>query len=221
MCGYCGASYILPQARQPQPQPSPPPRERPATIGDLLLGTDFRDPDLPGWRRYYKEQTQFIHQPGLPPELEGTFKKEKSLSGVVGTCGPLHNCDISVNIRFISGSYTGARAGIEFRYRDEGNYVAILSPQGTYCVGYHVDRKWGDYLNNWSRHPALKEGWGEINRLRVLNRGEQIRVYLNGSLAASIRDTRYTTGRALVVVGPIGEDTRLAISDLQIREVTA
>ncbi len=67
----------------------------------------------------------------------------------------------------------------------------------------------------------MKEGGGEINRMRVLNRGEQIRVYLPGSLAASIRDARYTTGRALVVVGPIGEDTRLAISDLQIREVTA
>jgi hypothetical protein len=37
-CTYCGTSFAIPASMTPEP-----------IMGDLMLGADFRDPELPGW----------------------------------------------------------------------------------------------------------------------------------------------------------------------------
>lgn len=214
ICKFCGTPYWLPEIQRYVPGVQAKP-----DIGDLLLGADFQEGKIPGWIVYQKENIQFRHQSPYPPELWVTLPGENAFKGILQSPGPLFNCDLSVNIRFISGIWDQIRAGVEFRHRDEGDYLVAISPQGTFCIGYHNERQWGDYLSKWGDHDSLNIGWEELNRLRVITRGDQIRVYLNGSLAASLLDFRYKQGSVMVVVGPIDGDAVVAFSDLQLRQV--
>jgi hypothetical protein len=212
-CAFCGSVYL---------QPTNFARRAPETkvdIGDLILGARFDDSQTPGFLQYNEEHVQFGADQGGIPELLAEFSKEDSYFSVIGTPGPFDQMDVSVTIRFLKGSFSDVRAGIEFCYTDDGNYLAAISPQGTFCLGYHNQRTWGDYLSNWNEHPSLKQGWESSNRLRIIHQGNRIRLYLNGILAASVRDERYPGGRIILACGPIGGDASFAFQDLQIREV--
>jgi hypothetical protein len=215
VCSFCKTSYRTGLKVQPKRQHQKP------SIGDLILGTDFRNKSVPGWRLYNEDHLDFRLSVGMRPELWATFKTAGNYQRLIGTPGPLYDFDASVNLRFIKGAYDKARAGFELRLWDVGNYLIQISPQATFSVGYHIDSEWGEHLANWSEHSALKKGWGELNRVRVVARGDQLRVYLNGVMAASLRDDRYRMGRLLVVAAPMGVETTVAISDLQIREAFA
>lgn len=68
--------------------------------------------------------------------------------------------------------------------------------------------------------PALREGFNESNRLRVICKGDSFRVYLNGVFAGSFKDNQFSVGRVYLAVDP-GEKQHgvFAFSDLQVREV--
>ncbi len=205
-CGYCGTTFRGAGSLTPQPQ-----------MGDLLLGADFRDPTAPGWILSTPEHMEF--RPGSPAELWATFPASDLIHPVVRTPGPLEDVDASLTIRFIEGSREFVSAGFEFRAWDAGDYVARISAQATFSLGWHQQNTWGGDLIGWTSHPALRPNPGEANRLRVVARGEQLRIYLNGVLAASLRDGRFGHGRVRVVVAP-GAQIRavVAFSDLQLRE---
>ena len=73
-CAYCGTSFRVPASLTPEPD-----------LGDLLLGTDFRDPTLPGWLLSTPENVQF--KPGPPPELWARFPASNYIHPVVRTSG--------------------------------------------------------------------------------------------------------------------------------------
>jgi len=222
-CEYCHASYVAPPPPVPPQEQLPPPRV-PLTpdVGDLLLGADFLHQRLDGWRLPNEDKVSFHQEPDYPPEMWVTIPAEKSYFRILETAGVIDDCDFSANIRFLEGKKDEARAAIQFRYGDGGNYLVGISPQGTFCVGYHIERKWGDFLLNWGEHDALREGWGPTNRLRVVNRRNQIQVYLNGKLATSIRDERYPEmGRVTIAIAPMDRQITVAISDVQLRGVRA
>jgi hypothetical protein len=205
-CGYCGMTFRLAGNLTPQP-----------AMGDLMLGADFRDPNVPGWILSTPERLEF--RPGSPAELWANFPASDSIHPVVRTPGPLDDVDASVTIRFISGSRDLVSAGFEFRSWDAGDYVARISAQGTFGLGWHQQMTWGGELIGWSSHPSLGSNWGEASRLRVVARGEQIRIYLNGVLAASLRDQRFSYGRVRMVITPGTQSPAVvAFSDLQLRE---
>ena len=205
-CGYCGTTFRAPGSLTPQPQ-----------MGDLLLGADFRDPTAPGWILSTPEYMEF--RPGSPAELWATLPPSDLIHPVVRTPGPLEDVDASVTIRFIEVSREFVSAGFELRAWDAGDYVARISAQGTFSLGWHQQTIWGGDLIGWTSHPALRVNPGDANRLRVVARGEQLRIYLNGVLAASLRDGRFGHGRVRVVIAP-GAQARavVAFSDLQLRE---
>jgi hypothetical protein len=206
-CGYCGMSFRAPGSLTPQPQ-----------MGDLLLGADFRDPTAPGWILSTPENLEF--RPGSPAELWATSPASDLIHPVVRTPGPFEDVDASITIRFIEGGREFVSAGFELRSWDTGDYVARISAQGTFSLGWHQANTWGGELIGWTSHPALRVNPGDPNRLRVVARGEQLRIYLNGVLAASLRDGRFGHGRVRVVIAP-GSQLRavVAFSDLQLRDV--
>jgi len=208
-CTYCGTSFVIPASMTPEP-----------TLGDLILGADFRDPELPGWLVSTPDNLEF--RPGSPAELWATFPASDLIHPVVRTPGPLDDFDVGLTIRFISGVYDYASAGLEVRSWDPGDYAVRISAQGTYNLGWHDKTAWGGDLVSWSAHPALRSNWGDANRLRLVMRGDQLRVYFNGVLAASLHDSRHAAGRIRVVLAPgkAGPAT-VAFSDLQVRELPA
>lgn len=205
-CRYCGTSFRLPASLTPEPE-----------MGDLLLGADFCDPQVPGWVVFNRENLSFV--PGPPPELWARFPPSDRIHPVLRSPGPLDDFDVSVTMRFLEGEREYVSAGLEVRSGEAGDYVVRLSAQGTFQVGWHEKTEWGGALIPWTEHPALRRQRGEANRLRLVLRGEQVRLYLNGVLAASLRDGRYRDGLIRLVVSPGVKSAMLAaFSDLQLRE---
>lgn len=206
-CRYCNTTFRVPVSMTPEPD-----------IGDLLLGADFTEPDIPGWRIVDTDKITF--KEGPPPELWAKYPKSDSIHPVLRTPAPFDDFDVSVTIRFIDGKYEQISAGFELRFSDDGDYVIRISAQGTFSVGWHKETDWGDHLVKWTKHPILKTEMGEPNRLRVLMKGDRIRVYINGVMATSLRDERYSSGLVRVVVSP-GNDSGIeaVFSSLQLRAV--
>lgn len=208
-CEHCGTSFRVPASLTPQPE-----------MGDLILGTDFRDPEVPGWKVFNRDKLEF--RPGSPAELWVNFPASELIHPIVRTPGPLDDFDVSVTVRFIEGNREYISAGFEVRSGDAGDYIVRVSAQGTYGVGWHVGTEWGGKLVDWTEHPSLRATLGQPNRLRVVMRGDQTRVYLNGVLATSLRDPKYTFGHIRLVVSPSKETSMVvAFSDLQVRDARA
>ena len=205
-CKYCGATFRVPRSLTPEP-----------ALGDLLLGADFRDPELRGWKTFNTDQWEL--RPGSPAELWAKFPASDLIHPILRTPGPVDDFDLSVSIRFIEGTYEYMSAGCEVRANDDGDYVIQISAQGTFRVGWHNKLEWGGELVKWTEHPALRRELGADNRLRVVMRADRLRVYINGMLATSLHDARFGFGFARLVLAPGTQSPAVvAFADLQLRE---
>jgi len=110
-------------------------------MGDLLLGADFSDPEVPGWRLIDPENFEF--KSGPAPELVVTHPKSDLIHPVVRTPAPFDDFDASITIRFLEGNYDQISAGFEVRSCDEGDYIIRISAQGTFQCGWHDKTDWG------------------------------------------------------------------------------
>jgi hypothetical protein len=206
-CPYCGQLYDLSDRGGPR-------------RGELLLGADFRDPSLPGWRVYQKEKLR-IGDGGLP-RLVGNFPKRDSTSWLLESLGSFDNIDAAVTISFLAVGDVKehCRLGFDFRSTDEGHYCVDLAPKGNYCVARYEkasEEKWR-ILVDFASHPALRPGLGVPNRLRVVAYNDHLRVHVNDVLVSSVRDSRFTYGTVGVVLENSGTDVTFALSDLELRE---
>lgn len=206
VCDYCNSAFRVADSPTPQPE-----------LGDLLLGADFSDRNVPGWLLSTPEKLTFVD--GRPPELRVDFEPTKLIHPIIRTPGYFADLDVSVTIRFMDGKWDYISAGFEIRSSDQGDYIFRLSAQGTFQVGMHTATEWGETLVSWRTHPALRTEVGSSNRLRVLARGSQLRLYLNGVLATSLNDERQKAGTVRVVVSPTeSSNLVVAFQDLQLRE---
>jgi hypothetical protein len=210
-CEFCNTTFRTSNTYTPEP-----------TMGNLLLGADFSRKPVPGWGFYNEEKIKLI--PGTPPELQVSFEPKNGLYDVIGSSGLFDNVDISVTIKFLEGKHDWIYGGIFTRYGTEGGYAFLISAQSSFKLGYYSKDKedklaWTD-LMAWTSHTALRSGLEETNRLRVICDGQRLKMYLNGVLATSIRDTRFEVGRLYVSFSSGKESNIVAtISDLQLREV--
>ena len=206
LCRYCGVNFRVPLSLTPEP-----------ALGDLLLGADFRDPDLHGWKTFNLDKWEL--RPGSPAELWARFPPSDKIHPILRTPGPIDDFDLSVSIRFVEGAHDYISAGFEMRSNDDGDYVIQISAQGTFRVGWHNKTEWGGELVKWTDHPTLRRDMGVDNRLRVVMRADRLRVYLNGVLATSLHDARFSFGFARLVIAPGAQSPVVAaFADLQLRE---
>lgn len=72
---------------------------------------------------------------------------------------------------------------------------------------------------SWRINSALKAGLNVINELRLVHKGVQLSVYLNGILATSIKDTQYSKGQSHLAVEPSNKSNiSVSFTDLVICE---
>ena len=116
-CEYCGTSFRVPMILTPEPE-----------MGDLLLGADFADPDVPGWKVLNRETLEF--KPGTPPELIVDHPKSDLIHPIVRTPAPFDDFDVGITMRFLDGSYDHINAGFEVRSNDDWDYVIRISEIG-------------------------------------------------------------------------------------------
>jgi hypothetical protein len=208
-CPYCGQAYNLSELRSPR-------------RGELLLGADLCDPNLPGWRVYQKDSLLFGD--GGQRQLVGNFRKQESTACLVESCGSFDNIDASVTISFleVEDITKHCRLGFAIRWTEDGRYCVDIAPKGNYCVASYekeTDKKKWRMLVDYVTHPALRIGVGVPNRLRVVAYNDHLRVYINNVLASSVRDSTFTYGTIGIVLENPGSDVKFALSDLELREV--
>jgi hypothetical protein len=90
-----------------------------------------------------------------------------------------HDFDVSVQAQAVDGPLNNG-FGVIFRLRDPRNYYLFLvSSDGYYRVVREVDGVQRE-LSTWIPLPAVNQGIGEVNHLRVTASGEAFRFYING-----------------------------------------
>ena len=212
VCEFCGSTFHM--TNNPRPETG---------LGALLLGADFSSRVLPGWE--VVDEGKLTFHKSYPSELWGYYGPRVNAYYVLKSSGFFDDFDAGINIRFTDGDQSLIMAGMYPRFSDEGGYAVYISPIGSYVIGYFTkdekgEWKWGTIMD-WTSHSAIRVGMNQNNHLRVTCDGERIRVYLNGVLATSVKDSRFKMGKLYVVAEPNGEKTNLGIafSDLQLREV--
>jgi hypothetical protein len=207
-CPYCGQSHDLSNLRGPR-------------RGELLLGADFLDPNVPGWHVYRKDNLR-IGEGGLP-QLIGKFPKHESTTWLLESLGSFDNIDATATISFleVEDVTKHCRLGFAVRWTDEGHYCVDIAPKGNYCVAAYEkkneEKKWR-MIVDFVSHPSLRAGVGVPNRLRVVAFNDHLRVYINGALVSSVRDSRFTYGTVGIVLENPGSDVVFALSELELRE---
>lgn len=210
-CEFCGTSFRIPKTLTPEPD-----------MGDLLLGADFSRKDMPGWETVNEDLLTF--HTGHPPEIRGRFKPHSNSYHVLKSSGFMDNFDVSVSIRFFEGEKEWIHAGLFFRHDTaEGGYGLKVSVQATYTFGYIAkdDKEQLMFykIMPWAAHKALRPGFNESNRLRVIANGSSFRIYLNGVFATSFQDERYRMGKIFLVADPSEKSSiGVGFSELQVRE---
>ena len=213
-CQYCGTTFSVAKSTTPD-----------AEMGRLLLGADFGRKPIPGWAFPNEDKIRLI--PGARPELRARFPAGPTLYYALNSSGFFDDIDASVSFTFYSGNLNDLDAGISLRYRKGvGSYSVLVSPLGTYSVGYYHPGTSADgsldwtTIMTWTKHAAIRRGLNQSNRLRFIASGSHLRVYLNGVLATTLHDTRYEEGEVLLCSEPGSQaDGEVGFTDLQLREV--
>ena len=208
-CPYCGQFYNLSELQGPR-------------RGELLLAADFLDPKVPGWRLYNEDKLRVGD--GGRPQLVGTFPKQGPTSWVIESYGSFDNVDAAVTIKFleVEDVTKHCRLGFSMRWTEDGRYSVDIAPKGNYCVAVYDKRaeenkRW-KILVDFPTHPALRAGVGVENRLRVVNYNDHLRVYINGVLVSSVRDSKFTYGTVGIVLENSTSDVKFELYDLELRE---
>ena len=211
-CQYCSTTFRVPASLTPEP-----------TMGDLLLGADFSGKPITGWAFPNEDNIRLVS--GATPELRAKFDAADTLFYVLNSSGFFDNVDVSVTLRFYAGELNHIDGGISLRYqKGVGSYCFLLSPLGTYSVGYYVpgdsDGMVWKHIVDWTAHSAIHTGLNQSNRLRAIANGDHLRVYINGVLATSLHDSRYDAGEILLdAEGSKESPVEAGFTDLQVRDI--
>jgi hypothetical protein len=208
-CEACGSTFIVPSSLTPEP-----------TLGNLLLGADFTNPTIPGWKVYDRENpVEFGEQDGIPEyRVILPLEPEHRTTWLIATPGILDDFDACVSLRFLAGDAENYFAGFDLRCSEEGYYEMMIDSGGRFRLCWFDKHTYGGDLVKWCFQPALKKGLEERNTIRVLMRGPKIRIYLNGVFSFSLHDERFSAGNLRLLAAPFDKEMRLAVSNLQIRE---
>jgi hypothetical protein len=184
------AMPLTPTATRQAPSPTatrtpiPTPSLTPTPVVRLLYSDDFGDPST-GWAQSSDE--------AFDQDYEGG---EYSLLGKKPNyyCS---NCrrwyaDFALEIDAEQKDTSLERYGLMFRGQDKEFYTFRVARDGTYTLGKHTARDGFSTLHGPTRSSAIKVSG--VNRLRVVAKGAQFTLYVNGQLLTTITDTSFKEG---------------------------
>lgn len=129
-----------------------------------------------------------------------------------------NDMDASVNMTFIKAADINYGSGLLFWAKDyNGWYCALINADGWFAV----QRRVGDRFLmpvNWIKSDAIKKGAGVENQFRVVTKGSQATVYINGKQVISFSGQAPEGGSLIgfrVGSGP-KESNSVAFSDLKV-----
>ncbi|HHO54472.1 MAG TPA: hypothetical protein ENK18_27270 [Deltaproteobacteria bacterium] len=199
---------------------------QPALTDQLIAHLDFRTEGTPGFHTLPQPSYEADTEAGELIARMGPGSKS-ALYTVLRSHDVFGDVDLSVTLRVIEGlegngvDRPGAYGGLSFRLKDVLCYVVTVTTDGRFSIGA-IDQdihgtRW-DHLVARAPCEALERGLGAPNRIRVVANADKIRLWLNGTLAASLRDYRFRQGKLEILVNPRGAPCTLGLSDLVLAE---
>ncbi len=142
--------------------------------------------------------------------------------GALNSTSLPNDIDACVDVLFASGDLTpgtpqlgrSAYAGLMFWAKDFiNNYKFLVAPQGTYAVTRVFTQAPNKPFNmasivHWTPSPAIKTGLNQSNTLRVVTKGIQVKLYINGSELTTISGEPPQKGAKIRLIGASGPITK-------------
>jgi hypothetical protein len=119
--------------------------------------------------------------------------------------------EIEFEVALVEGdSYNDA--GLLFRFQDRDNYYELdINGEQSLAVGKQIDGEWVQILD-WTESPAI-QGFGSVNRVRLIAQGDQFEVLVNDQSVARFGDETYSGGGIAPVVTAYDEPPARATFD--------
>ncbi len=182
----------VPPAEELSPPPSPPmtPEVKPpVTSPQLVYEDDFSNPNS-GWTQSSAAEGEGYYRDG---EFHGLVKMwDWSARQFNRNAGRFKDFIMEEDIRLVSGPKDSAY-GLIFRCQDDDNfYRFLISANGSYIIGARLDGKWTE-LQRWTVSPYINQDNG-TNQLKVICKGSQIEVHVNGHHLTTVIDDSFADG---------------------------
>jgi hypothetical protein len=112
------------------------------------------------------------------------------------------NFILEVDARLLQGDL-GNSYGVLFRMQDNTRFYRFeINGDGSFMVERRDgDAGWTRFVDRWTEHPAINQGLGNLNRLKVEARGQSISLYVNDVLVHQFTDTAFASGTIALDVG--------------------
>ncbi len=196
----------------PEPTPSPTPEVQPPVPSPKLMYEDDFSDTKSGWVQQYSQTYEVNYKDDEFHILE----KEPNVSyyTVNRNAGQFTDFNLEIDARLVNGSNKSVY-GVVFRFKDNKNYYRFeVSGDGYYIVGTRFNDMWGE-LQKITKSAYIKEG-NSINRLKVVCKGSQIEVYVNGYYLTRITDYLFTEGYVGMIVYSLEGNTRVAFDNIRV-----
>jgi hypothetical protein len=204
----------VPPTEESSPPPSPPmtPEVKPpVTSSQLVYEDDFSNPNS-GWTQSSAAEGEGYYKDG---EFHGVVKMwDWSAWQFNRNAGRFKDFIIEEDIRLASGPKDSAY-GLIFRCQDDDNfYRFLISANGSYLIGARLDGKWTE-LQRWTMSPYIKQDTG-INHLKVICKGTQIEVQVNGYHLTTVVGDSFTDGYVGGIIYASEPNAHVAFDNLKV-----
>lgn len=112
------------------------------------------------------------------------------------------NFILEVDAQLLQGDL-GSSYGVLFRMQDTTRFYRFeITGDGLFMVERRDGESgWTRFVDRWTESPAIKQGPGSVNRLRVEAVGQSISLYVNDQLVHQFTDTAYSSGTIALDAG--------------------
>jgi hypothetical protein len=203
-----------PVAEEPSPPSSTPvtPEVKPSiTSPQLICEDDFSNPNS-GWEQASTAEGESYYKDG---EFHGLVKMwDWSGWQYNRNAGRFKDFIMEEDARLVSGPKDSAY-GLIFRCQSNDNFYRFLvSANGSYVIGTRLDSKWTE-LQGWTVSPYINQDNG-TNHLKVICKGSQIEVYVNGYQLAKVIDDSFADGYIGGIIYASEPDAHVAFDNLKV-----
>ena len=178
----------------------------------LIYEDDFSNPNS-GWPRESTEEYECDFEDGEYHILVKAFDMAAWVWN--RDLGQLSDFALEIDARVISGSLKSGY-GVVFRFKDTDNFYRFLvSGDGFYHVGKSIKGKWRNLGEQWTKSYFITMGY-RINHLKVVCKGSQIEVYVNGHHLTTVTDDSFTEGYVGMIVEMPIRNSRVAFYNIKV-----
>jgi len=177
---------------------------------DILLEDNFATLD-PGWGAATSNFSAANGKLTLQADLN---------AGLVGLnqSNRFEDMDASIKVNMAKSDDQAWGGGLVFWATDYDNYYAVLvSADGQFTVRRYVNARSLAPVD-WRESPAIKKGVGQVNLLRVVTKGTQAAVYINGTEVVTFNGQPPQGGGFIGVKGSSAEKSQIVweFSELKV-----